>query len=249
MKTFIGRQRGLGIVELMVGITVGLIVAAGASMVAVNQINEHRRLMLETQVQQDLRTAADLLQQELRRAGFRGIPEAGVWAPANDVGSLSEQGPQLASSSPYASFDVTTVANVSTTASYLYARRVLNVYSAGSVARSNEHFGIRWNQQNRVLYVQLGVNADGQPNWQPITDPDSVQIDDFTIEPVTQSISLGDFCDKPCGTASTPACPTETIRDVRFKIVARARHDANIVRTLNGVERIRADMIDGSCPA
>ena len=63
------RQRGLGLVELMVGITVGLIVAAGASMMAVNQINEHRRLMLETQIQQDLRSVADLLQQDLRRAG------------------------------------------------------------------------------------------------------------------------------------------------------------------------------------
>lgn len=249
MKAFSGRQHGLSIVELMVGITVGLIVAAGASMVAVNQINEHRRLMLETQVQQDLRTAADLLQQELRRAGFRGIPEAGVWAPAQAVGSLSEQGPQLASPNPYASFDVTTVANTSTTASYLYARRVNGVYSTAGAARTNEHFGIRWNQQNRVLYVQLGVNADGQPNWQPITDPDSVQIDELTIEPITQSISLGDFCDKPCGTASTPACPTQKIRDVRFKIVATARHDANIVRTLSGVERIRADLIDGSCPA
>jgi prepilin-type N-terminal cleavage/methylation domain-containing protein len=75
------RQHGLGLIELMVGITVGLIVAAGASIVAVNQINEHRRLMLEMQIQQDLRTTADLIQQDLRRQGFRGTAELGVWAP------------------------------------------------------------------------------------------------------------------------------------------------------------------------
>ena len=66
-------SRGISLVELMVGIAVGMIVVAGASVMLVNQVNEHRRLMLETQVQQDLRASADLILRELRRAGYRGI--------------------------------------------------------------------------------------------------------------------------------------------------------------------------------
>ena len=44
------RQRGLSLVELMVGITVGMIIVAGVSLMMVNQIDEHRRLSLETQI-------------------------------------------------------------------------------------------------------------------------------------------------------------------------------------------------------
>lgn len=238
------RQLGLGLVELMVGVTVGLIVAAGASMVAVNQINEHRRLMLETQLQQDLRAAADLLQQDLRRAGFRSEAELGVWAPAKAVGSLNEAGPQLSSVNPYSSFDVL-ADTTGTTISYLYAR------NPGDVPVGNEHFGFRWVRSSGVLYTQLGVGADGQPNWQPITDPDSVKILDFTIVKSERTISLGDFCDQSCGHAGEPSCPTQTVREIKFKIVGQTptqRH-LDVTRTLTGTERIRADAITGACPS
>lgn len=239
----------MSIVELMVGITVGLIVAAAASMVAVNQINEHRRLMLETQVQQDLRTAADLLQQELRRAGFRGQAEDGVWAPAKAVGSLKEEAPQLASSSPYATFTISS-GDAGTTATYLYARKdpATSKYNVSGTPWNNEHFGVRLNNSNHVLYIQLGVDEHNQPNWQPITDPQAVSIETFTIESTERNISLGDFCETSCGHVGEQACPTQQIREVKFKIVGKASHDVNVVRTLTGVERIRADVIDGVCP-
>lgn len=249
------RQLGLGLVELMVGVTIGLIVAAGASMVAVNQINEHRRLMLETQVQQDLRTAADLLQQDLRRAGFRGSAEAGVWAPSKAAGSFNETGPQLASSSPYSTFTVSASTNTGATATYLYARLDpgSNSYNQSGTPWDNEHFGFKWNKGNGVLYIQLGLSEDGQPNWQPITDPESVVVTDFSIDLSEQPINLGDFCDQSCGFAGGPACPTQKVREVKFKIVGVATHSLkdkdHVVRTLTGAERIRADAIDGACPS
>lgn len=72
--------RGMSLVELMVGITVGLLVVAAASFVAVNQLGDTRRLLLETQVQQDLRAAADLITRDLRRAGYWNAAEGGVWS-------------------------------------------------------------------------------------------------------------------------------------------------------------------------
>lgn len=244
------RQAGLGLVELMVGITVGLIVAAGASMIAVNQISEHRRLMLETQVQQDLRTAADLLQQDLRRAGFRGYADHAVWAPAAAVGSLNETGPMLPASSPYADFAASST-DSSVVAHYRYARQDAGTlrFNTSSTPWSNEYFGVRWEKSTHVLSIQLGVDATGQPNWQPITDPDSVSIEDFTFTPTEQTISLGDFCDRACGPGTAFTCPTQKVREVRFKIVGRAKHDPNVVRTLEGAERIRADDVDGACPS
>jgi len=240
-------QRGLGLVELMVGITVGLIVAAGASMVAVNQINEHRRLMLETQIQQDLRTAADLLQQDLRRAGFRGLTEQGVWAPPSAVGTAAEQASKTASANPYISVvKADTPGALSLT--YMYARYSGGGLFGAEVPRDAEHFGFKWDKSSKTLYLRIG-STDGQDNWLPITDPDSVRITDFDIEVTSQPTNVGDFCDKPCGTASTPACPIHEVRQVKFTLVGEARHDSNVKRTLSGVERLRADSISGACPA
>lgn len=244
------RQAGLGLVELMVGITVGLIVAAGASMIAVNQISEHRRLILETQMQQDLRTAADILQQDLRRAGFRGYADAGVWAPPRAVGSLNEAAPMLPASSPYASFAASST-QLGVVAHYLYARAdgATTKFNTTDTPWANEYFGVKWDRSTKVLSIQLGLDEKGQPNWQPITDPDSIQIENFTLTPIVQTISLGEFCDRPCGVGTPTACPTQAIREVKFTIVGRAKHDPNVVRTLEGSERVRADDIDGACPS
>jgi type II secretory pathway pseudopilin PulG len=235
-------QQGLGLVELMVGITIGLIVAAGASMVAVNQITEHRRLMLETQVQQDLRAAADLLQQDMRRAGFRGLAQLGVWAPASGVGTPLEQAAQAATANVYSTITKSDTDNIRSL-EYSYARRVDSEYSDGTALLSNEYFGIKWDRAKQTLYLLLG-KKDGQPNWQPITDPDTVKIVDFDIQVVEQSLPLSDFCDSPCTTAG---CPLQKVRRVEFKIRGSAKHDANVVRTLTGTERIRADAMSGAC--
>lgn len=61
--------RGLSLVELMVGVVVGLFVVAAASLLVSGQLAENRRLLIETQMQQDLRAAADIIGRELRRAG------------------------------------------------------------------------------------------------------------------------------------------------------------------------------------
>ncbi|TDP74951.1 PilW family protein [Roseateles toxinivorans] len=78
-------QRGLSVVEMMVGLTIGLIVVAAASQVVVTQLNENRKLLVEMQVQQDLRATADIITRELRRAGAWNAAENGVWLDGGTV--------------------------------------------------------------------------------------------------------------------------------------------------------------------
>lgn len=80
-----GCQRGLSVVEMMVGLTIGLIVVAAASQVVVTQLNENRKLLVEMQVQQDLRATADIITRELRRAGAWNAAENGVWMAGGAV--------------------------------------------------------------------------------------------------------------------------------------------------------------------
>lgn len=242
-------QRGISLVELMVGIAVGMIVTAGASMLAVNQINEHRRMMLETQVQQDLRSAADLLQQDIRRAGFRGDAQLGVWEPPSGDATAAAQPARAASANVYT--DLVEVSNdAGVSLQYSYAKPDGDgEYNATSAPANNEYFGVRWNKSSKALYLQIGKN-NGVDNWQPVTDPETVEIIDFHIAAVKQDIPLSDFCDAGCG---VDGCPVQTVRRVDFSIRARATpkvaKNGEVVRTLSGSERIRADAIVGSCAA
>ena len=230
-------QRGLGLVELMVGITVGLIVTAGAAMVATRQINEHRRLMLEVQMQQDLRIAADLIQQDLKRAGYRGLASKGVWEPERDGGATPAKN---AVPSPYFA------ASSNQTGDEFYYQYWKD--SATNAVSNSEKFGSRGDQGEQKLYIQLGMMANGtDPNWQPITDPDVVKIENFVANVVTQQISLADLCD-PTIACSAGSCPTQTVRRVVFTIKAVAKADRNVQRTLTVGEKLRADEISGVCP-
>jgi len=76
------RQRGLSLVELLVGISVGLFVLAGATLLLSTQLGDNRRLLLETQLQQDLRATMDIITRELRRAGVNTDQAVNnVWQP------------------------------------------------------------------------------------------------------------------------------------------------------------------------
>ncbi|MCA0239714.1 MAG: prepilin-type N-terminal cleavage/methylation domain-containing protein [Proteobacteria bacterium] len=84
------RQKGLSLVELMVGITVGLFVAAAAAMLVANQLSSNRRLLLETQIQQDLRSTADIVTRELRRAGYSLAMDAWVWPDGTEAPNANQ---------------------------------------------------------------------------------------------------------------------------------------------------------------
>ena len=63
------QARGMGIVELLVGLALGLFVVSGGLMLLAGFTDENRRLLLETRLTQDLRAASDLVTRDLRRAG------------------------------------------------------------------------------------------------------------------------------------------------------------------------------------
>lgn len=214
-------QRGIGLIELMVGITVGLIVTAGAALVATRQITEHRRLMLEVQMQQDLRVAADLIQQDLRRAGFRGVPENGIWEPEHT--GATHVPAKAATDNPYASLAVT---GQGTTLEYRYAGYVNGALNGTDVVTDSEQYAVRLS--NKTLFLQKGM-VNGQPNWQPITDPDAIEITTFQPVIVTQQVALNDLCMCPAGGC---APITLTTRRLNITIQGVSKSDPAVKRTL-----------------
>lgn len=66
------RQRGLSLIELMIGLLIGMFIAAVGSTMLLAQLRTSRLLLNEARLAQDLRTAADIVTRDLRRSGYFG---------------------------------------------------------------------------------------------------------------------------------------------------------------------------------
>ncbi len=217
------RQRGLSLVEMMVGLAVGLLVVAGATMVVTTQLGDSRRLLLETQLQQDLRASADIITRDLRRAGaWNDAARTSLWSPT--------AAPQV---NP---FTATTPASGETASQvdYQYARQ-------GSPTTT---YGFRLNDAG-VLQSLLGNT------WQDLTDARVMTVTTFDVTardgPAQQTP-----CPKLCPGLPAPATacwPAVTVREFVIDITAQSVADPAVQRSLSTAVRVRNDVVTGACPA
>ena len=228
-------QHGLSLVELMVGLTIGLIVTTAASLVMVQQVVAHRRLALEIQLQQDLRAALDPMQSDLRRAGFWATAERSVWAEGESTAANPYQATPGCSA---VSIDGKQVVYAYSTADYV------NTASPRATAEPGEdYFGLRFN--DKTLYFMRGCSG-GRPNWQPLTDTATVIVDAFTIRAVTDTLPLAAYCSQGCQTGD---CPRLEQRRFDIQVQAHSPFDPAVKRSLSISTRPRNEAMLGACPA
>ncbi len=75
-----GRQHGLSIVELMVGVLVGMLIFAGAIHVYVSTIGSSDTTLKAAKLNQEMRSIMHMMADEVRRAGYWSGSVAGVGA-------------------------------------------------------------------------------------------------------------------------------------------------------------------------
>jgi type IV pilus assembly protein PilW len=218
--------RGLSIVELMVGIAVGLFIVAGATVVAVNQLNDNRMLSLETQVQQDLRAAADLVARDLRRAGYWGTPETGVWY---------EGGPNVANN-PYTAISPDTPGSTVQDVGFHYAHPT--DAEDGAVDAVRETFGFK------VEAYTIKTFIGG--SWQALTDPTVLKVTRFDVRLDEDTSVLA--CFKACPGGGTACWPREAVRRFTVAIDGQAVADPAVRRSIVTGLRLRNDAATGACP-
>jgi type IV pilus assembly protein PilW len=217
-------QRGLSMVELMVGVAIGLFVVAGATLVVSNQLGDNRRLMLETQIQQDLRAAADLIARDIRRAGYWGEAERGVWHSA--AASVD--------SNPYTGLQGVAHGTPVSTVQFWYSRGAED----NALVDASEHSGFRL--QNGVIQMYTGGA------WQALTDGTTLRITNFQLQLNSRDIALSCFTECPGG--GTACLPRQTVRDITVVIEGTAVHDPLVRRGAQSNARLRNDVIQGACP-
>lgn len=215
-------QRGLSLVELLVGVALGLFLVAGASTLFVSHLNNGRRLLLEARLNQDLRAVADLITRDIRRAGYWGNSLQGTLA----TGAAS-----TTTANPYRA-----VTTGSSTITYQFSR---DVTENNVMDPATEEF--IFNLAGGAITMKIGTAAA-----LPVTDPDTLTITAFTITPTVTAVDVRDACAKTC---TGGGCPTITVRQYLVTITGQAARDPTVTRTMQTRARVRNDLFAGTCPA
>lgn len=227
------KQRGLSIVELMVGIALGLFVVAGAILMATNAINDNRSMLIETRLNQDLRAATDLIARDLRRAGYWANAASGVYVaggsstlPQNNYRGMI---PGSCNASPLPAASDSISATVSNICYYIEQGTTDNTISTG------EMFGFSLNDGVISAFI-------GGATPQELTDSQTLYVDALEIIPHSTTIDLASMC------PTTPAsAPTVTVRLFEIVVRGHAPSDINVVRGIRTYAKVRNDAVSGSC--
>lgn len=216
--------RGVSLVELMVGVAIGLVIVAGSVHLSGRTIGNSRSLLTDIRVVQDLRSLSDLVTRDLRRAAYWGNAIQGT--QTTPTSSSAAPNPYAAVATPGAS-----------SVTYAFTRDAAEDNALGV----GERFGFRLTEGR----VEMQTAAD---TWQAVTDPEVVTITDFTVTPTVTVLPLGHLCPTVCAPGA-PNCPSVSLR--RFDVLLRGRsaRDAAVVRELRTTVRLRNDQFNGACPA
>jgi type IV pilus assembly protein PilW len=217
-------ELGFSIIELMVGIALALLIAAAATLLLSSSVSENRRLLLEARLTQDLRSAADLIVRQTRRAGHWGAASTvGVWSASAN-----------ARPNPYAA--LTPETGTSDAITLHYSQDTVE----NNTVDNNEKVGFRL--RNGALEVQLGTGS-----WQALTDSSTLVVTRFRVEPRLQTAALESAC--ACVANATCSAPQVQVRSVDVEISGRAAGDFSVVHTVRSTARVRNDKVSGGCAA
>ena len=221
--------RGMTIVELLIGLALGLFVVAGASTLLAGQLHAQRALAADTRLTQDLRNAADLIARDLRRAGYWDDAASGIWSAG-----------AAPTSNPHGMLAPATAA--SDALRYSYSGD--GAGDATASADADGRAGFRLHQH--AIEARLGGR------WQALTDPQALVVTAFELVPAVAEIDLAALCPRPCGTAGAAAgtCPPrQQVRSVAVRIAGHAAGDERVVRHADMQVRLRNDAVVGACSA
>lgn len=220
-------SKGLSIVELMIGVAIGLFILAGASLVMTTQLSDNRRLLLETQMQQDLRAVAALISRDIRRAAYWGK-------------SYTLVGIKSAVSSASNPYQEMSPRNTEASSTLTYDRSLDDDGGVrgrdDNVVSNSERVQFSLNETTHAIMLRLG-SADAQA----LTDANVLKVTNFSfaVSSTALTVPCGAVCPKGSGGNDLVQC----VRTVTYVIEAEAKHDASVKRSIRDVIRLRNDIL------
>jgi type IV pilus assembly protein PilW len=214
-------QRGLSIIELMVGVAIGMFIIGGAIKLFVDMFGNNRRLLLEARVNQDLRAAADIIARDVRRAGY--------WSAA-----VSAQ----PASNPYAPATI-----ASSSIAYSYDRGA----SAASAAAFSLSANTIFMTVGGVAQPLTDSNAVRVTRFEITNSASAAQVTELFASCPCYAVASGAAGSCPnLGTSASR--PRATVRWVDVVIEGEAPTASSVRRQVVESVRLRNDVITGACP-
>ena len=174
------RQQGLSLIELLIGITVGLIILAGTVAVVSKTTFSGLENVRAVQLDQQIRGTLGVIHRELQRAGYVNAldPTPAVADPGLldyiDIDAVSLFGQVTLAGNCDA-------AGVCDCILYSYDRDEDGVQGDGTLGTTYELYGFRLSNEAIQMRVSGGSATACDGNWQAITDP-SVRVTTLTFQ-------------------------------------------------------------------
>lgn len=212
-------QQGITLIELMMGLAVGLVLTFGMVLFYSNISRISNDTLRTTRLEYELQTAMRMIATDLRRAGF----------------SAGASG--LIGSNIVNPFMVTNVSDIMIPRSdcilFTYDIDMNGALTPIGTAASDDRFAYRLNNQT----IQIRPTTDNQfscdaSTWENLTNPNIIEITSLVFS-LTQDSEVLDPAD--------PTGATITVRDVNITITGRLVSDNSISRTISSQVRIRND--------
>jgi len=241
-------QNGFTLVELMVGLAIGLLITAGVLGFYINSMKAHRETLEISMLNQEVNSMLHLIDHDIRRAGFwAGVPGTDdmstnpFMTSPNDLLIGAKTG-EAADSCVIYSYD-------------LNKDKQIGVGSAATAAPFNappydlaniEQFGFRLVGNN--VQIRTGLAMPGETTfdcdsgaWTNLSDKNTEITNlKFTLNTHYLDVSAGATC-LPNVNCCLSGNACQLIRDVSVDISGRLLHDPNIVKSVSAATRIRND--------
>jgi len=243
------KEQGLSLVELMVGLAVGLLLTTGILNFYLTSMKASTDNLQMSMLNQELRSMLHIVDRDIRRAGFwAGVPGTDdlsanpFMSDPNDL-LISEKTGEPAGSCVIYSFDLDKDKQVDVGSASTSAPFNAPPYDLGSV----EQFGFRLNGTSVEMRTGLATASEATLDcdsgaWTTVTD-NHTEITQFSFTLNTQylNVSTGSAC-SPVTTnccASGESC--QLIRDVNINITGQLVNDNSVVKTVAALTRVRND--------
>ena len=204
-----GRQAGFSLVEIMVAMALSLVLFGGLLNAYVATVKSSGELISAAHLDNELHKLMDMMSRDVRRAGTHGDPVALISSGGTNpfaLGTPSAHSGEAANSCLTFSYDWDSDGVLDT-------------------ASPDERYGYRLkNGAVQARQGGLGCNANAEPHWFDITDPDVYTITALQFDVTSQTVS------------------GMIMRDVEITLNAQLVSDAEVTRNLIKTVRVRNDI-------
>lgn len=215
-----GLQRGLGVIEMLVSMTLSLMAVGVMVILMANTLGSGAKTIQMSRLSQELRASLQLMSRDLRRANYH----SGFLSCFANVNCRVDLGIDA--------YVDTIHINAAGNCFWYWLDR------NGDAALSDDAVGaFRYSTVNEVGVIQMrtsgnsAANCDGGTDWELITDPATVEITGFTVsdsDSYTETLtSDGD---------------TQVVEKIRLNIIGRMIRDPSVQKEIQDLVLIRNDI-------